>query len=229
MEDVRFKELTEKENHIGFLFTAANQGRNGRDRNNESTVIINMNNMAKSYLTYFAQFMTGGLANLNNSRYQVKIGDVGGSCFVDDIFSCTYTDTVKLDDTYKDVVFYDTLFNQICLSGWSRNDEVSKPDYLQEMIQNGSMFITTISDDDYYYQRNYATYTYVKEISDDEAIAKAEAKYNTVKERLSAKEQTIDLKMKNLDTEITSLTTEYDTVKNLLTKNIEKTFKRYSA
>ena len=35
--------------------------------------------------------------------------------------------------------------------------------------------------------------------------------------------------MKNLDTEISSLTTEYDTVKSVISKNIEKVFKRYNA
>ena len=37
------------------------------------------------------------------------------------------------------------------------------------------------------------------------------------------------MKMKNLDTEISSLTTEYDTVKSVISKNIEKGFKRYQA
>ena len=37
------------------------------------------------------------------------------------------------------------------------------------------------------------------------------------------------MKMKNLDTEISALTTEYDTVKSVIDKNIEKTFKRYNA
>ena len=43
------------------------------------------------------------------------------------------------------------------------------------------------------------------------------------------KEQTLDLRLKNLDTEISALTTEYDTVKNTISKQIEKTFKRYNA
>ena len=68
-----------------------------------------------------------------------------------------------------------------------------------------------------------------EEVADEEAIAKAEAKYNTEKTRIENKEQTIDLKMKNLDTEISSLTTEYDTTKGIISKAIEKGFKRYEA
>ena len=125
--------------------------------------------------------------------------------------------------------FYDAIFNQICLNGWTENNNVNDSDYLQEMIKTGKYMISTCSDDGYYYQGSYSTNTYIREISDDEAIAKAEAKYNTEKQRLNQKEEIIDLKMKNLDTEISSLTTEYDTVKSLISKNIEKGFKRYDA
>ena len=45
----------------------------------------------------------------------------------------------------------------------------------------------------------------------------------------SSKEETLDMKMKNLDTEISALSTEYDTIKSVISKNIEKAFKRYNA
>ena len=37
------------------------------------------------------------------------------------------------------------------------------------------------------------------------------------------------MKMKNLDTEISSLTTEYESTKQIISKAIEKSFKRYEA
>jgi len=125
--------------------------------------------------------------------------------------------------------FYDAMFNQICLKGWIENPNVDDKDYLQEMFQNGLYFISTCSDDGNYYQGNYSTNTFIKEVADEEAIARAEAKYNTEKQKINSKEEVIDMKMKNLDTEISSLTTEYDTIKSLISKNIEKSFKRYDA
>ena len=124
--------------------------------------------------------------------------------------------------------FYDALFNQICSKGWSENGNIDDNDYLQNMLQSGMAFISKVKEDGYYYQGNYATDNYIKEISDESAVAQAEAKYTTEKAKLNAKEETLDLKMKNLDTEISSLSTEYDTVKNIVSKNIER-FKRYSA
>ena len=47
--------------------------------------------------------------------------------------------------------------------------------------------------------------------------------------KINYKEEQIDLDMKNLDLEISSLTTEYDTVKQMLTKNVEKTFTMFQS
>ena len=102
-------------------------------------------------------------------------------------------------------------------------------EYLQEVLQSGKLFLSRVKDDGYYYQVNYSTDSYIKEVADETLIAQAEAKYNTEKTRLNSKEETLDLKMKNIETEISSLTTEYDTVKNTISKNIEKSFKRYDA
>lgn len=214
-------------NHIGFVLTASNKGRDD-DGNDHSTAAINLNNLAKTFLTYYANFMNG----LEKVTYDVHKGGVFESQLVtrDPNFSYEVTETIKLDtDSARVVAFYDTLLNQICTNGWSENDEVNDNSYLQQMLQNGMMHVTTIADDCFYYQKNYATWSYVVEVSDDKVIAKAEAEYKTQKEKLNTKEQTLDLKMKNLDTEISTLTTEYDTVKNLISKNIEKGFKRYNA
>ena len=181
--------------------------------------------------------MANGFANnkdaYGNDIYKVATGynsQIVDNKFVDSnaIFQISTDASVSSDDLAQ-AVFYDTLFNQICANGWVENERIEEPSYLQEMLQSGMMFISKQKDDYFYYQSNYATDNYIKEIADETLIAKAEAKYNTEKARLNAKEETIDLKMKNLDTEISSLTTEYDTVKNALSKNIEKSFKRYSA
>src|SRR5699024_6820762 len=125
--------------------------------------------------------------------------------------------------------FYDAIFNQLCTRGWVENNNITDDEYMQDMLKTGKLFLATCAEDGYYYQGNYETNSYISEISDEEAIAKAEAEYNTEKQKLTHKEEIIDLKMKNLDTEISSLTTEYDTVKSLISKNIEKGFKRYDA
>lgn len=199
-----------------------------------SAAALNLNNVAKAFLSYFASYMEGLPADVNDDpAYKVERGWKSASSLVTDDPNYVYyvagesTITTETDNQY--INFYDTLLNQICTAGWTENEQVNDPEYLQQMFQNGMMFVTRLRDDGYYYQGNYATDSYIKEVSDETAIAQAEAKYNTQKAKLNSKEQTLDLKMKNLDTEISSLTTEYDTIKNTISKNIEKSFKRYNA
>lgn len=212
---------------------------------------MNITNMLKAYLTYFANAMGNNSYKVsenactlnatvtgNKNRNSDMISySVSGSArttnnctFVDDNFefNVVTNQTVDTDSALK-AGFYDALFNQICTRGWIENDNVTNSEYLQEMYKNGMMFVTACSDDGFYYQNNYGSFSYIKEVTDDDAIARAEAKYNTEKAKLNHKEEILDLKMKKLDTEISALTTEYDTIKSLISKNIERGFKRYEA
>ena len=212
------------------------------DWNDRVTGAINLNNLAKAFLTYFADYMNGvsKTDSMGREVFSVEKGGIEAKGqwsavemhLATDNFTYQYTwksGTEVSSDDLGQATFYDSLFNQICANGWVENRNIEDKNYLQQVLQNGMVYISKMKDDGYYYQGNYATDTYIKEIADESKIAYAESKYNTQKAKLNAKEQTIDLKMKNLDTEITSLTTEYDTVKNTISKNIETGFKRYSA
>lgn len=199
-------------------------------KNDNTTVSINLNNIAQAFLTSYVQYMQG----IDSSEYGWQKG-LKSDCTLynpekDDFMFTIVTDTeVDTGDSELYANFYDALFNQICINGWTENDQIDDEEYLAEMLKSGMTFISSISDDGYYYQGNYSTDKNILEVTDDEAIARAEAKYNTEKTKIENKEETIDLKMKNLDTEISSLTTEYDTTKSVISKAIEKSFKRYEA
>ena len=209
---------------INGIYAHDDNGDNDNDSKRSYTT-INISTMFNAYLTYFAQYMEG----IGDSSYEVNKTKTSSN-LIDDMFVFTMvTDVDTSGDNLLIAAFYDTLFNQICSKGWTENDKVNDNEYLHESLKNGNMYISTLADDGYYYQGNYATNRYIKEITDEEAIAQAEAKYNREKEKLSYKENILDMKMKNLDTEISSLTTEYDTVKSVISKNIEKGFKRYQA
>ena len=198
----------------------------GRDDDScKSYATINLSNMFNAYLTYFAQYMEG----IDSSTYEVNTTKTNSN-LIDNMFTFTIvTDVDTSGDNLLIAAFWDTLFNQICTKGWTENDNVNNQDYLQESLKNGSMYISSLADDGYYYQGNYATHTYIQEVTDEEGIAQAEARYNREKTKINTKENILDMKMKNLDTEISSLSTEYDTIKSVISKNIEKGFKRYNA
>ena len=229
-------DVEQSQNYIGFTYIGSAKG-GGDDGNDHTTGGICLNNIAKAFITYFADYMNGVSKEDSNGK-QVFSVNVGQSVYNatqnnlatnNFLYQYTFKEETVASDDLSQSVFYDTLFNQICANGWTENNNIEDKDYLQQMLQSGMLYISKIKDDGYYYQVNYGTDSYIKEVADETYIAQAEAKYNTEKARLNSKEETIDLKMKNLDTEISSLTTEYDTVKNTISKNIEKSFKRYNA
>ena len=213
--------------HIGYnLYYNGIVGQKSR----ANGVSIDLTNVAKAFLTYFAAEMNGMTDNTYYVDSNTTCRMVENSHLIDDNFTFTINNEVGVNENNAlDAAFYDAMFNQICLRGWIENNNVVDKDYLQQMYKNGMMFLTTCSDDGYYYQGSYAINSYIREVTDEEAIARAEAKYNTEKQKINHKEEIIDLKMKNLDTEISSLTTEYETIKSVLKNNIDKSFTRYEA
>lgn len=200
----------------------------------EDVAAIDLSNFTKAWFTYFMQYMVG-LGTPDANQWYINWRDkVDNQSFADaesiGDYEFTFSTSYVSDNEALISNFYDTLFNQICINGWTENNNVATDsNYLKEMLQSGMMYVTSMSDDYYYYQTNYATNTFIKEVSDDAAIAAAESKYTTEKARINAKEQELDLKMKNLDTEISSLETEYEAVKKVIESNVSKSFTRYDS
>lgn len=70
--------------------------------------------------------------------------------------------------------------------------------------------------------------TAIQEVEDEREIAIIQQKYNNQLDDLEAKDNRFDLELKKLDTEHNALQTEYDAVKSVIEKNVEKTFNIFS-
>ena len=68
----------------------------------------------------------------------------------------------------------------------------------------------------------------IQEVKDEAKISEAERKYTQALEDLERKDNRFDLELKKLDTEHNTLQTEYDSVKSVVDKNVEKTFSIFS-
>ena len=187
---------------------------------------VNLTNLVNSFLTYYAQ-------QLSSSDYLVSRIDERSYYVTDDV---NYMYTLRNEEavTEKDLLitdFYNSLYNNICASGWTGAyaDYLGDEDYFQNALKNGQLFVSVLATDGYYYQEVYNDNGYMVEVTDDDAIAQAELEFEIIKSKLNAKEEKLDIDMKNVDMEISSLTTEYDTVKNLISKNIEKVFTMFQS
>lgn len=205
---------------------ATKYNRIGTDSNSPSSYYaLDLSNMMAAFLTYYENAMTGV-----NSDYLVA-KSVDSSVFITQNSGYVYIandNTEELEMQVKDADFFDELFNNLLEYGWRYDCSVDDNEYLEAAIKNGRYSLFSLNMDGYYYQTRYSNTGYMVEVSDTDAIARAEAEFIAKKAELTAKEDSIDLKSKQLDAEIASLATELDSVKNFISKSIEKTFTMFS-
>ena len=218
-----------KEDGSYFDLATKSQSRNDVVKNG-TTYSFSLTNILKSFLTNYAAVMDGFKVD-----YTVDTKSTKKSVYVTDDLNYTFlveNDSAETDTATLNADFYNQLYNALCMYGAStdkiKQQQIQDSNYLNNVLKNGQLFVMSLNTDGYFYQGHYTASDHIAEISDDEAIAQAEAEYNIKKSKLSYKEQNLELKMKNIDTELSSLNTEYDTVKNLISKNVEKVFTMFS-
>lgn len=199
---------------------AVNFNRIGSD-SDKKYYAVSLSNMMSAFLTYYENCLSGV-----NSLYVVGMSPETSS-YVTDNLSYQYIGKTKdsvTDVASKSADFYDQLYNNILEHGWREDQAIEDSEYLEAALKDGRYSMTSLNDDGYHYQTRYNETGYMVEVSDTDAIERAEAEFTSMKAQLTYKEDSIDLKTKKLDAEISSLSTEYDTVKSLISKSIEKTF-----
>lgn len=187
---------------------------------------VSLSNMLSAFLTYYDNGLRGV-----DSPYVVG-ASTDTSEYVTQDASYVYLGKLE-EETYsmseKVADFYDILYNNIIENGWREDNAINDSEYMEQCIKNGTYSMSSLNGlDGYYYQTRYNDTGYMVEVADADAIARAEAEFTAKKAELTYKEDKIDMQTKQLDAEISALTTEYDTVKNLITKSIEKTFAMFS-
>lgn len=185
---------------------------------------VSVSNLLSSFLTYYDNYMNG-----NSSAYVVG-KRIDTSAFVTDDRNYRYfaeAEGTATSQKEKLADFYDQLYNNLCEKGWREDASVQDNEYLENALKTGRYAMSSLHEDGYFYQTRYNETGYIVEETDSDAIARAEAEFTQKKAELTYKEDAIDMKSKKLDAEISSLSTEYDTVKQLISKSIEKTFQMF--
>lgn len=105
------------------------------------------------------------------------------------------------------------------------NGLASSQQWIEYALETGLLTMEQVDKSYNWQSLEYKTCTRITEVTDDEAVAKAEAEYNRAMNDIKTKDNMYDIQLKNIDTEHTSLQTEYDSIKQVITKNIDRTFK----
>ena len=125
--------------------------------------------------------------------------------------------------------WYTNLYNRMS-SGYRVLEDglASSNEWIQFALESGLVTMEQIDSSNNWQSIIYSNNSNITEVTDDAAVAKAEAEYNQAMNNIENKDKRYDMELKNIDTEHNSLQTEYDSVKSVIDKNIERSFKIYS-
>ncbi len=123
--------------------------------------------------------------------------------------------------------WYTNLFNRM-KQGYKtlENGLASSPEWMEFALQTGIVTVEQVDKTYNWKSIDYKTCSKITEQTDNSAaVAKAEAEYSRAMNDINAKDSIYDIELKNIDTEHTALQTEYESIKGVINKNIERVFK----
>ena len=133
--------------------------------------------------------------------------------------------------------YYTNVFNEITENGsvTPGDDNMQSEEWLYAELQAGNI---TLSEWDAKANNGNGDFvdvswtsgdTTLRQEVDDEGVAQAEAKYKIKMAQIESKDKRYDLNLKQIDTEHLAIQTEVDSVKKVIDKNIERSFKTFNS
>ena len=111
--------------------------------------------------------------------------------------------------------YYKSIYDKLNQYGWITDTLVTDSSKLTEALKNGTYTINGAS---------AKASGYFEEKTDSNATAKAEAYWNTEMKKIQRKEKQLDTQLTKLQTEYSSLTNDYNSVKSILDANVQRSF-----
>ncbi|MBD5401402.1 hypothetical protein HDR58_01180 [bacterium] len=131
------------------------------------------------------------------------------------------------------VNYYKNIFNEMRTCGYTTIEDETKfkeNDWFVKQLKAGALTLSYFSAVD---KSFVGTTLYddesITEKEDKAAIAIAEQEYNAAMDKIENQDKQFDLQLNKLEAEHNSLQTEYDAVKGIISKNIEKSYNIFNA
>lgn len=151
----------------------------------------------------------------------------------------TNTTTTPAAGTYDPgaVKYYTNIFNAMTSGGYvtASDDCLSNSDWLYNQFNNGNLSLYKYNAADNNGTGGFDSISWesgdpsIVEKSDAKDTAKAEAEYDSEMAKIQTKDKRFDLDLNLINTEHSALQTEVDSVKKVIDKNIERSFKIFEA
>lgn len=148
--------------------------------------------------------------------------------------------TDKTNSSYdaSQVKYYTNIFNEIKDSGYNSQQMTNLTDsqWLYDQLNTGNISLyewnSTAGADgtgDFVSTSWTSGDATLTSTTDDTNTAKAEAEYEATTAKIETKDKRFDMELSSIDTEHTAIQTEVDSVKKIIDKNIERSFKVFNA
>lgn len=141
----------------------------------------------------------------------------------------TWIDADPNQDGVAKAQWYMNIFNKM-KEGYKVLEDglASSNDWIQYALESGLVNIAQVDRAKNWVGTTYKNVKEITEVIDDAAVARAEAEYNKAMNDIENKDKRLDMELKNIDTEHNALQQEYESIKSVISKNVERTFKIFS-
>lgn len=134
----------------------------------------------------------------------------------------------------SNVAYYTNLYNRMCdgyatVGDADEDNTLNNAEWLQSQIYNNNLTLEKANTDGEWEKVSWKSDPNITQESDDRDMAKAEAQYTLATAEIQSKDKKFDLELKNIETEHTAIQTEVDSVKKVIEKNIDRSFKTFNA
>lgn len=135
------------------------------------------------------------------------------------------------ENAEKKAAWYTNLFNRINEGGYQALETglAHSAEWIKFALESGLVSMEQVDVKKQWVSTMYSNCSNITESQVDVDITVAEAEYNKTMNEIEAKDKRYDIELKNIDTEHQSLQTEYDTIKSVIDKNVERNFKMFQA
>ena len=131
------------------------------------------------------------------------------------------------------VSYYQKIFNEMQSCGYTTIEDESylkDNEWFVSQLKAGKLVLSYYSSTD----KDFVSTTLdddesITEKEDSSAIAIAEQVYQSQMDKIESQDKQFDLELSKLESEHSSLQTEYDSVKSVISKNVENSFKTFNA
>lgn len=135
------------------------------------------------------------------------------------------------ENAEKKAAWYTNLFNRINEGGYQALETglAHSAEWIKFALESGLVSMEQVDVKKQWVSTMYSNCSNITESQVDVDITVAEAEYNKTMNEIEAKDKRYDIELKNIDTEHQSLQTEYETIKSVIDKNVERNFKMFQA